>query len=209
MFRVKEIADVFVDACVRNESGELLLLSCYGRDTAIQQLLAAFDLGPAAGGLSTCTLVAVDTHDEDHVEVGNAAALTKFSGRLPRENLFGQLTHTWIYRPSIVRPDRSNGIAWLIDDQSLDGTAASRNPCLNERLWALVQDLSPVPLLEHWQGAILNGVDGLILPLQDTAYPPLGRVNAFKVGLPDDFLDRISQLVRDRALTLEVLPQAA
>jgi hypothetical protein len=36
---------------------------------------------------------------------------TERSGRLPRENLVGQPVHAWIYRPSIVRNDRGNGIA--------------------------------------------------------------------------------------------------
>jgi hypothetical protein len=209
MYRVKEITDVFVDACVRSESGELLLLSCYGRDTAVQQLLAAFDLGPAEGGLSAFTLVAVETLDEHRVEVGNAPALTKFSGRLPRENLFGALVHSWIYRSSVVRPDRSNGIAWLFDDQCADTAAVGSNPRLEDRLWELVEDLSPVPLLPHWRTAILNHVDGLILPMQGTPYPPLGRVRAFQVRLPDDFLDRITELIRNGMLLLELLAQAA
>ena len=208
MFRIKEVADVFVDACVRNEAGELLLLSCFGRDTAIQQLLAAFDLGPNEGGLSAVTLVDCDKHVEERVEVGNAGALTKFSGRLPRENLFGHLAHTWIYHPAIVRPDRSSGIAWLIDDRPLD-SALSPDPRLAARVWALVQELSPVPLLPHWREPILDGISGLIVAMQDTAYPALGRVSACKVSLPDDFLERVSQLVRDRALTLDVLQQAA
>jgi hypothetical protein len=33
LYRLREMADVFVDACVRDTSGDLLFLSCYGRDS--------------------------------------------------------------------------------------------------------------------------------------------------------------------------------
>ena len=40
LFKLRELSDLFADACVRDEAGQLMFLSLYGRDTAIQQLLA-------------------------------------------------------------------------------------------------------------------------------------------------------------------------
>ena len=110
MFRIKEVADVFVDACVRDEEGRLLLLSCFGRDTAIQQLFAAFYLKVSEGGLEVFHLLEPNADASDAgqaVRVGSAEGLQKLAGRLPRENVFGNLAHTWIYDPVIVRPDRA------------------------------------------------------------------------------------------------------
>ena len=39
MFRIKELGDVFVDACVRDQAGQLMFLSCYGRDGALHPSL--------------------------------------------------------------------------------------------------------------------------------------------------------------------------
>ncbi len=101
MYRIKEMSDVFVDACIRTETGELMFLSCYGRDTAIQQFLAAFSLGPQEGGLLQFTLL--DNPPKAHlVRIGAHERLTKLTGRLPKANLFGNLTHTWIYDPALT-----------------------------------------------------------------------------------------------------------
>jgi hypothetical protein len=164
-------------------------------------LLAAFDLGPAAGFIQLHAGRCRYSH-EDRVEVGNAAALTKF-GRLPREPIRAAGAHLDL-SPSIVRPDRSNGIAWLIDDQSLDGQRQGATRYHRATVgWCRT---SPVPLLSTERGNP-NGVDGLILPLKTRRTAPGSR--QCLQGGAYDFLDRISQLVRDRALTLEVLPQAA
>jgi len=39
LYAVREFGDVFVDAAVRDELGELVFLSLYGRDTVILQFL--------------------------------------------------------------------------------------------------------------------------------------------------------------------------
>jgi hypothetical protein len=36
LFKIKEVSDLMVDACLRNEAGELMFLSIYGRDTGLQ-----------------------------------------------------------------------------------------------------------------------------------------------------------------------------
>ena len=80
MFRIKEVADVFVDACVRDETGQMLFLSCFGRDTSIQQLFAAFYLRVSEGGLEYFHLrkpSAESWEEGDLVRAGNADALQK------------------------------------------------------------------------------------------------------------------------------------
>jgi hypothetical protein len=148
MYQVKEIADVFVDACVRDPSGDLLFLSCYGRDGAIHQFHAAFSLGVQEGGLNAFTLLEpyaeeatgqIRQREASWVDVGDGARLEKYSGRLPRENLFGNLAHTWIYDPVILRPDRANRTAWLLDSEAY---SADSEPRVMREIWALYRLLS-------------------------------------------------------------------
>lgn len=201
MLKIVELTDLFADACVRDEAGQLLFLSCYGRDTAIQQLLAAFQLKTAEGGLDWFRLEDMQSSKTETVFVGDSGRLEKFSGRLPRENLFGNLVHTWIYDPRVVRADNTNRIAWVIEPEPWSENLRER---LLVKVWQTYQSLSPVPLLDHWRDPVLRSTaNDCVKLMHQTAYPPIGRCSAFKVHLQDSFLETISSLVKSGKLTLE------
>jgi hypothetical protein len=210
MFRIKEVADVFVDACVRDEEGRLLFLSCFGRDTAIQQLLAAFYLNVNEGGLEVFHLRApgAGAHDAgEAVRVGTAESLQKLAGRLPRENVFGNLAHTWVYDPAIVRPNRATRTAWVLDPS---GSAEASPEEVRSRVWEVFKLLSPVPLLDEWQPVLMKACfDDCVKAMADSAFPPIGRISAQKVTVPDSFLSTMSTLVKCGELALSRLKQAA
>ncbi len=196
LYQLRELSDVFVDACVRDASGSLLFLSCYGRDTALTQLFAAFSLSPAEGGFRAFSLTGAD--DRDHyVSVSGAERLKKIAGRLPRENLFGNLAQAWIYDPVVIEPDRSNRLGWvLIDRDRYTGDAAGAAREVDARVWSMIELLSPVPLLAHWEGAVREAVADAVTDLSTTGFQPLGRVHALRVQLPEEFAERVSQLVK-------------
>ena len=207
LYKLKELSDLYADACVRDESGQLMFLSLYGRDTAIQQLLAAFTLKVTEGGLNAFHLEDPDGQAQV-VFVGNSDRLEKFTGKLPRDNLFGNLAHVWLYDPALIRPDRSNRVAWLL----VDGFhhESDRLEAIWDRAWGLYKLLSPVPLLDAWKEAVLSRTGGEVVTLMgETAYPPLGRVGAARVSLPDSFPDAISGMVKAGELALEDLAIAA
>jgi len=210
MFRLKEVADVFVDACVRDEEGRLLFLSCFGRDTAIQQLFAAFYLKAAEGGLEVFHLLepGAGAHDAgEPVRVGSSDSLQKVSGRLPRENVFGNLAHTWIYDPAIVSPDRATRTAWVLDPRP---SAETHREEVQSRVWEVFKLLSPVPLLDEWQPTLMRACfDDCVKAMGESAFPPIGRVSAQKVTVPDSFLGTVSDLVKRGELALSNLKQAA
>ena len=117
MYKLLEVSDIFADACVRDDGGNLLFASLYGRDGALLQLMSAFSLKRDAGGLDGFTLV--DDAGERHVvSVPDVDRLDKLSGRLPKANLFGNLAHTWLYDKRLVKRDYVNRIAWVIDETS-------------------------------------------------------------------------------------------
>jgi len=209
MFRIKELGDVFVDACVRDQAGQLMFLSCYGRDGALQQLFASFALPPTQGGLTLFNLIeVVEREDADPLErpagqvnVGDASRLTKLSGRLPRDNLFGNLAQAWIYDPVLRVPDRVNRRAWLMRQGRFD--RASRAAVL-ESIWTLYKLLSPVPLLDGWAQLLLRAThqESVTLMHQCRYCEPLGDVCAVRIALPEDFPERVSRMVQGGLLGL-------
>ena len=202
MFKIKELFDLFADACVRDEAGNLVFLSLYGRDTVIQQLYAAFYLKATEGGFDQIHLV--DESGRQHpVFVGQSDRLTKISGRFPKANLFGNLVHTWIYDPVVVKPDMVNRAAWLLMENE-GGDVAKAAADAGARVWEAYRQLSPVPLLDHWRGPVVAATGhACITSMDKTPYPPLGRVSACKVTIGEQFAPMVSRLVRDGTLTLE------
>ena len=85
LYKVIELADLFVDACLRNESGELMFLSVYGRDTAVQQFKATMQLKPSSGGISSFTPVSythLDVYKRQvpYLTIGSPGCLSNWSG---------------------------------------------------------------------------------------------------------------------------------
>lgn len=223
LWRIREFSDVFLDALVRNEAGQLMFASLYGRDTAIQQLLAAFSLPLSSGGVDRITLHQVEapprpgdgvvgvvelrpgtTPAEDPrglAFIGDASRLTKLAGKLPRRSLFGPVTHAFIYDPAVVEPDTANGRAWVM---TLGDEAAAHT----EAVWAMIQRISPVPLVDAWRDTVLARLGGSVV--QDlnhhakVTWPTLGPVRASLIDLGESFSQAISELVKTRLLTRQV-----
>jgi hypothetical protein len=217
MFQIQQCHDVFVDSCVRNESGALLFLSAFGRDTALKELMARIQLSDSSqDGLSDLKLKGFGVHaGENHtVFIDHARDLQKTSGRLSK-CLYGQLNHLWIYVPALLDINKATGIAWVLVRQtrSPDGTVdALDREDLSWRLWRAVVELSTIPLMAHWRTTVFQAMqDDLVLEMGSAVKDdprlkfarPIGDVLAFKVHLAEDFPERISQLIRQGKLTLE------
>lgn len=198
MLSIEGFSDLYADACVRGENGELLLLSLYGRDTSVLQFMSAFSVPGDQGGLlhaGEATFTLADEGVRHTVFVPEPERLQKFTGRFPDRNLFGSLTHSWLYDPVLVQLDRPGGAAWLVSDE---------REVPRSQLWALIRDLSPLPLLDHWRDPLLDGLgDRLCMPLGCFSYPPLGKVGGVRVTLEERFQDIVAMAVKQGVLTLE------
>jgi hypothetical protein len=195
LYAVRECSDVFVDAALRDNSGELLFLSAFGRDTAILQFFASFTLPVTNGGRNAFTLV---RESETHrVAVTDANSLEKLTGRLPRGNLFGNLVHAWLYKGDFIKPDRSNRSVLVL-------RFGETEEAFMLRVWLLLRDLCPVPLLDHWREPLLSALGAeLITPLSAGNAPPIGMVDGVYLALPLDFERVVSAAVARQALTME------
>ncbi|MDR5804923.1 hypothetical protein [Caballeronia sp. LZ001] len=202
LYPILELQDIFVDACVRTSTGELMFLSAFGRDGSLQQLYASLHLGAQEGGIQQVTILDPTTRQPiASASVGDSRRLDKFSGRLPKENLFGNLVHTWIFDASLTTSAKSTGIAWLLIDRHLQADDASS---IATRAWSLIAQLSPVPLLPHWRDRVLSTLGSeTVTDLAQTACAPVGRLHASQIALPEAFSETLSELVRNGDLLLE------
>lgn len=204
LYKVVELADLFVDACLRNESGELMFLSVYGRDTAIQQFKASMQLKPNSGGISNFSLRNCNGSAETPhtVQVGNPDRFEVYSGRFPKDNLFGNLTHLWIYDPVLIKPNKATKIGWVMLNQPWDG-AEVRDQLLSG-VWGLYKNLSPVPLLDDWQSAIMHSNNEICVTwMTATNYPPLGKISAAKLVIDAEFTEIISSMVKSGLIGID------
>ena len=147
LYPIEECPDLMADGCVGDERGNLVFLSIWARDTAIQEFLARLTLGPEERGLDQFHLI--NEHGSSiPLFVGNVENLEKRSTRLFRRTLFGSLVNLWLFDRRCVKPDKANASALaLLPKDSLHRL---------DRLWILVRDTCPLPLLEHWREATLE-----------------------------------------------------
>ncbi|MBC7502756.1 MAG: hypothetical protein H7315_19995 [Herminiimonas sp.] len=195
LYQVKEVSDVYADACIRDESGKLLFASLYGRDGALLQLLSSFSLKTSEGGLAGFTLID-EVGKAQGVTVSNVDRLDKLSGRLPKANLFGNLAHTFVYDSRLVEPDYANRVAWVLYEPQPDDplTIEQRE---RDRAWPVIKALSPIPLLDSWRETLLDlTADTVIRSLSKTSYPPMGRLTGIRIELTDAFLDTVTTAVQ-------------
>jgi hypothetical protein len=65
-------------------------------------------------------------------------------------------------------------------------------------------------LLDTWKQAVLSRTgDEVVTLMGETPYPPLGRIAGARVGLPDQFPEIVSGMVKAGDLALEHLALAA
>jgi hypothetical protein len=147
LYRIDECPDLMADGCVADEQGNLVFLSIWARDTAIQEFLARLTLGRDEQGLEQFHLI-TEQRGSIPIFVSHVEQLEKHSTRVYRRTLFGSLVNLWLLDRRCVKPDKVNATALLLLPQgSVHHT---------ERLWAWVQDTCPLPLLDHWRDSVLE-----------------------------------------------------
>lgn len=195
LFQIEELPDLYVDACVCDEQRNLVFLSAWGRDTVLQEFLARLTLGREENGI-----------DQFHVIVDGRRLpvfpgqdlLEKRTTRQFRGTLFGSLLHLWLFDRRASAPDQANHFAFALLERDEDP---------HHRLWPLVMETCPLPLLPHWREPVM-GV--LIQHQMLTALPgAIGNVCAWRLALQLDVLEpSLGELIRRGELTTEAQAQA-
>ena len=173
-----EVPGIFADAVVTDTHEALVFLSLWGRDTAIQELLARLSVSEREGGLEQLSLTGPD-HQNIRIRTGNADRYGKITGRMPKDNLFGAVTQLWLYDRLVTEPDRVNRKAIMLHRDSGEEQES--------RLWQLIRQTCHLPLLDHWQDTVLDAFrqEGWIQDL-----PGIG-LNGITIDLGSDDVERI------------------
>ncbi|MGK8436751.1 hypothetical protein ACRS3X_05245 [Ectopseudomonas hydrolytica] len=199
VYRIDECSDLMADACVCSDQGDLIFLSVWARDTAIQQFLARLTLGRDEDGLDQFHLI-TEQGASVPVFIGTVERLEKRLTRSYRRTLFGSMVNLWLFDRRCTRPDKSTTSALaLLPRSATDPTA---------RLWQLVKDTCPLPLLDHWQTPVLALLREQNM-LQNLPVA-LGPLQGFRLGLDVPLLtDALGELIRHRVLTADPARQSA
>lgn len=147
LYRIDECPDLMADGCIADENGNLVFLSIWARDTAVQEFLARLTLGRDAQGLEQFHVI-TEQGTSVPVFVGNVENLEKRTTRAYRRTLFGSLSNVWLFDRRCVRPDKANASALAILQRD--------TPHRLDRLWTLVRDTCPLPLLDPWRDLVLE-----------------------------------------------------
>lgn len=147
LYRIDECPDLMADGCIGDENGNLVFLSIWARDTAVQEFLARLTIGRDEQGLDQFHVI-TEQGASVPVFVGNVENLEKRITRAYRRTLFGALTNVWLFDRRAVKPDKANASALAL----LPRDSAHRL----DRLWLLVRDTCPLPLLDHWRDIVLD-----------------------------------------------------
>ncbi|MCL2591650.1 MAG: hypothetical protein FWD67_12485 [Betaproteobacteria bacterium] len=189
LFQIDEFSDLQADACVLDENLNLVFVSLWGRDTAIQQLLAKLTIGNKEGGMRQFHIV-VGQHSIP-VEVPNVERLSKQSARSFRRTLFGSMTNLWLYHKLAVEPDKASGRAFAL--------LPTETANVDDRLWSLVQNCCGLPLMAHWKDVVLATLqtDGMLTKLPSA----FGHVQGYKLAVDLPKLEaRMTALIREGTL---------
>lgn len=121
--------------------------------------------------------------------------LSKHMTKYPTHN-YGSITHMFLHTECLIQPDRDVKTGWVM----LDEVTAD----LDKAAWQLVQQLSDIPLLDHWQYPVLSELssDNSVIRFPSEIgeeYATVG-VQAVKVTIPEDFDVRLTAMLQSGRL---------
>lgn len=193
LYRIQECQDLMVDACLCDERRNLIFLSLWGRDTAVQEFLARLTLRQDEKGLDHFHLIDDSEQAETLVFVSDVDRLEKRSTRAFRQTLFGSMINVWLFDVRCIKPDKANSCALALLPKDSDRT---------QRLWALVQETCPLPLLDHWRDPVLDLLNTRAMLCALPAI--LGPIEGYRLALDVPALTMaLGELIRNEALGIE------
>ena len=195
LYRIDECPDVMADACVGDDQGNLIFLSIWARDTAVQQFLARLTLGRDEQGLDQFHVI---TDQGGSVRYSSATSIAwKSASRAPTgERCSVRCPTCGCSTGAASSPTRPTPAHWHCCRDSAHRL---------DRLWMLVRDTCPLPLLDHWRETVLE----LLQSREMLARLPfaLGPLEGHRLAIDVPALSlALGSLIRSDALTAYPYP---
>jgi hypothetical protein len=188
LYKLSVINDVYADAFLTDESGHLLFMSLWGRDTALQEFIARLSLATTENGIRNFNVYG-DDGVKHFVQIPGTDYLSKTTDKTSKDTVLGQLNHLWIYDRLAECPDFTNQRALMLSE-----CEKTPDP------WPLVKTICQIPLLDPWRETVLACFTGRkwIQPLER------GRgIRGLFIDLGHDEVEaEISSMVRSREVTI-------
>lgn len=188
LLTLTNVHGIYCDALATDEHQGLIFTSLWGRDTAIQELLARLTLPVSAGGLTTLTF---SGPVRQIIQLENLAQWGKLSGRMPKSCILGDMVQLWLFDKRLQQADFANQQAYLLLD-ARQPPIDSQQQWPADAAWQLFKSICQLPMLDTWQDAVLS----LLTAEQWLRFYRGFRVNVLAIELPGlTFEQRISQMI--------------
>ena len=151
----ESLIPLYADAYLVDATNRCLLVSLWGSEAAVQEFFARLTLPNHEFGLSSFNLSRPgDTgKPERHViGAGQAKHLQKLTAKTPASGILGAYCHVWLYAPDVRELDRTGGNGYLLQlkEESIQQ--------FETRAWAMVKELSQIPLLDDWSDLLMEKI---------------------------------------------------
>jgi hypothetical protein len=189
---IPEVHNLFADAILADEAGNLVFGSFWGNDTSVRDFQGRLTLASQEGGMTGFSVMAdIDGRTrQERVRISNIEHISQMTGRV-HTVIYGDLVHCYLHHIDVIKPDLANHRALLI--------STDEQP---QNLWNAVKAICPVPLLDHWQGHIMRAMVNAKMIKQLTGINQYGT----KIEIDeDDMADIVREGCRSGVLALSEL----
>lgn len=196
LYPIAECPDLMVDACLWEGVYNLMFVSIWGRDTAIQALIGRLSLGRSADGLDHFHLVN-GSNDRTPIYINSVDRLSKLTARTYLRTKFGSLTNLWLFDKRCIKPDKGSSSAVLLLRKDA--------PNAEERIWSTVKDTCPLPLLDNWRDQVLEVLNKN--EMLGTLPQGIGNITGYQINLDVDKLKvQLGEKICQGVLTIDNKP---
>jgi hypothetical protein len=146
----ESLIPLFADSYLLDANSRVLFLSLWGSEAAVQEFFARLTLPNHELGLRYFTLVR--PAERTVVEAWQVKELQKITAKTPASGILGAMCHVWLYMSALRELDRSGGNGYLLRLQD------EPQELFEARQWAMVKDLSQIPLLDDWSDLLMEQI---------------------------------------------------
>lgn len=145
---------IFCDALVNDDQNSLIFASLWGRDTAIQELLARLTLSAHEGGIADLVFKDQSVNGLKTVHLNDKNRLDKLTGRMPKANILGDMVQLMLFDKLVQVPDYANCKGYLLFDGRPKAVSQINNIDQGNQIWDTFKSICHLPMLDQWQQRI-------------------------------------------------------